>query len=172
MRRLVVVRHAKAKRDSPRGDHGRELSQRGREQALELRSWTDPGGPLADVRGVAVVSDSARTLETFELGLAGTPVCRRGAVDPSLYNGRHEVTTAVVLEALRAVDDGTDDLLVVAHNPTVLDVAFDLAADSEHAAIVLAHGFPLCGVAVLTFEEPQPRERGCGLVALLAPSGA
>jgi phosphohistidine phosphatase len=166
VRRLVIVRHAKAKSDSPRGDHGRELSQRGRLQSLVLRSWTEPGGPLADIAGTVVVSDAARTLETFALGLAGTAVCRRAVVEPSLYNGFRHVSTTDVLEALGLAGDGDGDLVVVGHNPTVLDVTADLATDPEHAAHVLRDGFPLCAAAVLTFEGPSPRERGCELVAL------
>ncbi len=168
VRRLVIVRHARAKRDSERGDHGRELSNRGRLQAATLRSWTEQGGPLADVRGTVLVSDAARTLETFELGLAGSPVCRRAIVEPSLYNGRHHVSTTDLLDVLATVvDDG--DLLVVGHNPTVLDATADLASDPERAMDLLRDGFPLGGAAVLAFDGPSPRERGCELVELLAP---
>jgi phosphohistidine phosphatase SixA len=166
----VIVRHAKAKADSPRGDHGRELSRRGRLQAIVLRSWTEPGGPLGDVRGTVVVSDAARTIETFELGLAGTPLCRRGVVDPSLYNGIRHVSTSDVLESLRLADDGDGDLVVVAHNPTVLDVTADLARDHVHVTQVLARGFGLCAAAVLGFDGPSPTERGCELVAFVDPS--
>lgn len=170
MRRLVVVRHAKARRDSDRGDHGRELSNRGRGQAMVLRSWTEAGGPLAGIRGVAVVSDAARTLETFELGLAGSTACVRAVVDPTLYNGRRHVSTADVLASLRAADPGSGDLFVVAHNPTVVELTTDLASDPERALALLGGGFPLGGAAVLAFEG-APAERAGDLEAVLDPSG-
>jgi len=167
MRRLVVVRHAKAQRDSPRGDHGRELSAKGRAQAVALRAFTEPSGPLGDVRGTIVVSDAARTLETFELGLAGTPVCVRGVIDPSLYNGHRDVRTEDVLASLAAADPGDGDLVVVGHNPTVVYLVADLVDDPERA---LDDGFPMCGVAVLNFDGDAPAPRRCELGFFGAPS--
>jgi phosphohistidine phosphatase len=169
MRRLVVVRHAKAQRVSPRGDHGRELSARGREQATALRTWTQPGGPLGDVRGTVVVSDAARTLETFELALAGTPVCERALVDPSLYNGARDVSTDDVLEALGEADPGAGDLILVGHNPTVVYLVEDLADDRHRADRALDGGFPLCGIAVLSFGAKGPRVGACELAFFGAP---
>jgi phosphohistidine phosphatase len=170
MRRLVVVRHAKAQRDSPRGDHGRELSDKGRAQAIALRAWTTGDGPLADVRGTVVVSDAARTLETFELALAGTPVCVRAVVDPSLYNGHRDVRTEDVLASLAVADPGDGDLVLVGHNPTVVYLVADLVDDPDRADSALDQGFPLCGVAVLGFDGNAPAPRGCELGFFGAPS--
>lgn len=171
MRRLVVIRHAEAKRTAERGDHGRRLSRRGRDQAAALRAWT-ADGPLEAVRGTVVVSDASRTLETFELALAGTPCCERGVVDPSLYNGRRHVSTRDVLDALAAADPGRGDLLLVGHNPTVLDVVIDLCEDggAAEAALAAQGGFPLCGVAILDVHGEAPAARGCALSFLGAPS--
>jgi len=170
MRRLVVVRHAKAQRDSPRGDHGRELSEKGRAQATALRAWTEGDGPLADVRGTVVVSDAARTLETFELGLAGTPVCERAVIDPSLYNGRRDVRTEDVLAALSAADPGAGDLLMVGHNPTVAYLVADLVDDPRLAERTLDDGFPMCGIAILGFEGAAPTPGHCALSYFGAPA--
>jgi phosphohistidine phosphatase len=170
VRRFVVVRHAKAQRSSPRGDHGRELSERGRDQALGLREWADRNrGPLEGVRGTVVVSDAARTLETFELGLAGTPVCRRAVVDPWLYNGVRDVSTGDVLAAVAAADPGEGDLLFVGHNPTVAYLVADLVADARVADAALRDGFPLCGAAVLAFDGPSLAPGSCVLEVLEAP---
>lgn len=169
MRRLVVVRHAKAQRASARGDHGRELAPRGRAQATALREWTEDGGPLAEIRGTVVVSDAARTLETFELALAGTPVCARAVVDPALYNGVRDVDTAVVLRSLAEADPGEGDLVMVGHNPTVVYLVADLADDPDAADRALDGGFPLCGVAVLGFEGAAPAPRRCELGFFGAP---
>jgi phosphohistidine phosphatase len=169
VRRLVVVRHAKARRDSARGDHGRELSTRGRAQASLLRTWTERGRPLGDLRGTAVVSDAARTLETFELGLAGSPVCARGVVDPALYNGVRDVTTRDVLSALVAADPGYGDLFVVCHNPTVSYLVADLAAPSAAADAALRGGFAMCGVAVLAYDDDVPALGSCDLEFYGAP---
>jgi phosphohistidine phosphatase len=169
MRRLVVVRHAKAERTSPRGDHGRELSTRGRAEATALRAWTEGHRPLGDVRATVVVSDAARTLETFELGLAGTPVCQHAVVEPSLYNGVRDVSTSDVLGSLAEVDRGEGDLIVVGHNPTVVYLVADLVEDAGAADRALRDGFPLCGVAVLGFEGASPAAGRCELRFFGAP---
>jgi phosphohistidine phosphatase len=170
VRRLVVIRHAKARRSSPRGDHGRELSTRGRAQSAALRRWTEPGQPLAGLRGTAVVSDAARTLETFELALAGSPVCARAVVDPALYNGTRDVTTRDVLDALVGADPGYGDLFVVCHNPTVSYLVFDLTAPRDAADEALADGYPMCAVAILAFETEIPAEGSCTLEFFGAPA--
>ncbi len=169
MRRLVVVRHAKARGSSPRGDHGRELSTRGRAQASALRAWTEPGQLLAGLRGTAAVSDAARTLETFELGLAGSAVCARAVVDPALYNGTRDVTTRDVLDALVGADPGYGDLFVVCHNPTVSYLVSDLVGGGA-ADGALRDGFPMCGVAMLAFDTDTPTEGGCALEFFGAPA--
>ena len=171
MRRLVVVRHAKAERDSARGDHGRELSARGRSQAVALREWTEDRGPLAQVRGTVVVSDAARTLETFELGLAGTPVCARGVVDPRLYNGDRDVGTDEVLASLEAADPGHGDLVVVGHNPWAASLVVDLARDRAVAERIATQGFPTCSIAVLGFDRDAPGPGACEL-EFLGAAGA
>ena len=64
MRRLLLLRHAKAERSQPGGrDHDRVLTQRGRADAKTL------GAYLARHRLVpdrALVSTAARTRETWE----------------------------------------------------------------------------------------------------------
>lgn len=167
-RRLVVIRHAKARASSPRGDHGRELSSKGRAQATALRGWTETREPLGALRGTAVVSDAARTLETFELALAGSPVCTRAIVAPSLYNGIRGVSTRDVLDALSGADPGYGDLFVVCHNPTVSCLVADLIAPTMAGAAHL-DGYPMCGVAVLAFETDAPAESSCVLEFFGAP---
>ena len=164
-----MVRHAKAERDSPRGDHGRHLNQKGLAQAAALRAWTEDGGVLGDLRATVVVSDAARTLETFERGLAGSPMCLRAIVDPLLYNGAREVDTDEVLAALAAVDTGEGDLGVVGHNPTVAYVVSDLCEDPAVAAAAMRDGYPLCAVAILSFETATPQPGACHLEFFAAP---
>jgi phosphohistidine phosphatase len=169
VRRLVLIRHAKAKDTSPTGDRGRVLSGRGRAQAQALRAWTEPTGPLSAIRAVVLVSYSSRTIETFELGLEGTPVCREAVLDARLYNGVRHVGTDELLESLAEVDPGSGDLVFVGHNPTMTVALFDLMEDPGAARHALAGGFPKCGVAILSFSEGPPRKGGCALEFFSAP---
>ncbi|MCZ7674997.1 MAG: histidine phosphatase family protein [Roseovarius sp.] len=69
MKRLILMRHAKAATGAVGlDDHARALSGRGRSSARMLGDWLRARGRLPDV---ALVSDAARTRETFSrLGLA------------------------------------------------------------------------------------------------------
>jgi phosphohistidine phosphatase len=147
-RRLVVVRHARAEAFAPT-DHGRELTDRGRRDALAV------GGYLRD-RGIvpdhAVVSSSVRTRATWDaveqvLGSAAGVV-----VDDAVYSG----STDVVLEALRAVPEDAMTVVFVGHQPTVGSVAhlLDDGAGDHEALHRMLHGFPPASLAVFDVEVP------------------
>ncbi len=69
MRRLVVMRHAKAVATAP-SDHARGLAPRGRADAEQVGRWLRERGIAPDA---ALVSDAQRTRETWEqvTGAAG-----------------------------------------------------------------------------------------------------
>jgi phosphohistidine phosphatase len=115
-RRLLVLRHGQAK-DAPAGgdDADRPLSGSGRRGVASL-------GPV--VRRLApdlvLCSSALRTRQTFEaLELEpDTDV----SIEPGLYGAEVEE----ILEHLRGVDDDTEVLLVVGHNPGVHQLVIEL----------------------------------------------
>ncbi|SDL79192.1 SixA phosphatase family protein [Tessaracoccus oleiagri] len=134
---LILMRHAKTEGANPRGDHARELIDRGRADAVLA------GERLADLDvDYALVSTSARTRQTFEaLGL-DVPVEYLDAI--------YEQDVREIMQRIAEVPDDVHCLLVVGHSPSVPALAMELAreAGDEERSDELAHHFPTATYAV------------------------
>ena len=148
MRRLIIVRHAKAERSQPGGsDLFRRLEPRGRNDAAAM------GADLAKhnlVPDLAAVSTAARTRETWALaGAAFTPAVPV-AFESRIYDAEADDILAVIAET----DSKIETLAVVGHNPGVHELAALLAGSGDaNAQDRLALGFPTAGVAVIAFDS-------------------
>lgn len=153
MRSLVIVRHAKAAAAQKRhSDFDRPLTKRGRAQSERLRVWASDPESLGRFGPVtALVSGSARTRETYAVAFAGTPFVHALETSDLIYNGTRDVSGRDLLAELATIDPVTESLMVVAHNPTVLELAYDLAAGPIPALI--DGRFPLA--AAIVFELPD-----------------
>lgn len=159
VRYLTVVRHAKSTPAEPgSSDIERGLSDHGLAQCRQLRAWAlDPDalgryGPVT-----ALVSAAARTRATFERAFEGLSFVTAVEFSARIYNGRREVTAQDLLRDLAAIDPVTSSVLVVAHNPTVLELLLEIA---ERVPKSLRKGhYPLGGAYVLSL----PDDRTVGL---------
>lgn len=155
MRYLVVVRHAHAEDPVPgTADVDRVLTKKGRRQCARLRAWAEDADALGRFGPVtAVVSPSARTVETYERAFAGTPMAAEVVLSPALYNGRRPVRVEDVVAELVAHDEPTRSLMVVGHNPTVREVV-----DTLGVGVPLARygWFPKGGAVVLELADDRP----------------
>ena len=125
MRYLTIVRHAKAERcvGSPVATSIAQLNDRGRRQCETLRAWASDKDQLGRFGPTtALVSAAARTEETYRRAFEGTAFADRRDFSELIYNGLREVTAEDVLIDLAAIDPVTTSLLVVGHNPTVLEL--------------------------------------------------
>lgn len=143
LRRLVVVRHAKAEPTAP-SDHGRALAARGRADAEEAGRWLRDAGIDPDA---ALVSDALRTLQTWEhlAEAAGW------GLEPELSAGLYAAGADSTFDLLRETDPGVTTLVVIGHNPTMASVAElvdDGEGDMEATTLMLTRGFPTTALAV------------------------
>jgi phosphohistidine phosphatase len=154
VRFLTVVRHAKAEKDSDDGtDFSRTLSGRGRRQCAQLRQWASNAEGLGQFGPTtALVSSAARTAETFRLAFEGTPFVNEVHTSSLIYNGRHHVSAEDVLIDLAAIDPVTTSLLVIGHNPTVLELLMTLASDLPSE---FSNEYPLAGAYVLALPHDE-----------------
>ena len=126
MRRLLLLRHAKAERSQPGGrDHDRILSKRGRNDAAAV------GGYLVRHKLVpdrALVSTSARTRETWEL------VAKAFVKAPKAeFGGRiYEAPPEAILNSIRETGTAGKTLIVVGHNPGMEALALLLTGDDDN----------------------------------------
>jgi phosphohistidine phosphatase SixA len=110
-RRLIVMRHAKSSWDSEAAtDHDRPLNDRGRHDAPRVAArlvelgWTPQ---------VVLSSDARRTRETFDAMKVALPALRGVEFVPTLYHAG----TEAINDALLAVPDDVQTVLVLGHNP-------------------------------------------------------
>jgi phosphohistidine phosphatase len=158
VRRLVVVRHSKARPTGP-SDHERALADRGHADAAEAGRWLKEQKVVPDA---ALVSDALRTRETWE-ELAG------GAgwdLDADFSAGLYSAGTDTAFDLVRETDPDVRTLVVVGHNPTMASLAElldDGDGDAEASSTMLTRGFPTSALAVFAVaEEWADVDEGCG----------
>ncbi|HTQ15707.1 MAG TPA: histidine phosphatase family protein [Rhizomicrobium sp.] len=149
MKRLLLLRHAKAAQDGGQGDHARPLTPRGEANAARMGHAIDLRGYAPDV---VLCSDSRRTVQTWEL--LAPELGRAPAVDfrDDLYLASHKL----LLAAAREAPDEADAAMILGHNPGLEDLGLRLArtpATRAEAAKLEAmrEKFPTCALAVLDF---------------------
>ena len=155
MRYLTIVRHAKAAPvQSGANDFDRPLSAKGRAQCEQLRVWvSDPNSLGAYGPTTALASSSARTRETYAVAFAGTPFVHALEVSSLIYNGARHVSAQDLLSELAAIDPGHESLLVVAHNPSVLELVRTLCV--EEIPALAKDKFPTSTAVVLRLVENE-----------------
>jgi len=146
MRRLLLLRHAKAERPQPgREDRERVLSERGRTDAARLGAYLARHRFIPDL---ALVSASARTRETWALvakAFNRTPPAR---FDQRIY----ESSPDAILKVVSGTAPNATTLLVIGHNPSLQELAAMLIASGDvDARRRLKEEFPTAAVAVITF---------------------
>ncbi|MGA7833951.1 MAG: histidine phosphatase family protein [Acidimicrobiales bacterium] len=165
VRYLTIVRHAKAEKAGPaQRDKDRALNERGRRQCEQLRRWASDEHELGRFGPTtALVSAATRTKETFERAFAGTPFVTEHVESELIYNGLHYVSAEDVLIDLAAIDPVTTSLLVIGHNPTVLELLATLVRDLPRP---MREGYPLAGAFVVAL--PGNEQIGPGPYELVA----
>jgi phosphohistidine phosphatase len=146
MRRLILLRHAKAERASANGrDFERPLAPRGREDAAKIGAYMAQQGLVPDR---VLVSPAQRTRETWTLITAALSATPTAKYDERLYDAKAETIVQVIREAPQP----THTMCVVAHNPGLQQFALLLigAGDSE-ARERIAQKLPTCGLLVIDF---------------------
>jgi phosphohistidine phosphatase len=146
MRRLLLLRHAKAERSQPDGrDHDRMLAARGRTDAKTLGAYLARHAFIPDR---AVVSTSARTRETWTLLAAAMGKSPPVSFDERIY----DATAEAILGAIRETGPKAGTLLVVGHNPGLQELAAMLVASGNiEARERLGRKFPTSALVVISF---------------------
>ena len=148
MKRLILMRHAKAEKTSASGrDRDRPLSERGQTDAAAMGRALASRGMRPDL---AFVSPSTRTRQTWDLlhDAFGDVQVRE---DEPLYNGGSDTLRHYV----EAAEDEAGCLMVVAHNPGIHLLAVEYLIESAASPSVLdrmSGGFPPGAAAIFTVD--------------------
>jgi len=146
MKRLIVVRHAKATHEPGFADADRPLTGRGRRDASAAGEWLLSQRLIPDL---VLCSASCRTRQTWDrlaVGLA------KGDIEVDYDSRLYLADDDDVLDIIGATPDDVRALMVVGHNPAMQDVAAGLTGQGDLA-------FPTTAIAVI----------GLGSWARLAP---
>jgi phosphohistidine phosphatase len=114
MKRVVLVRHAKAVQWGYNDDFTRELTGRGERNAETVSNYLKKNEIIPDL---ILTSPAARTRQTANIFAAsfGYPA-ERIKKEPNLYHG---YTTDEFLDLLRAIPDIKNVVYIFGHNPSI-----------------------------------------------------
>jgi phosphohistidine phosphatase len=146
MRRLLLLRHAKAERSQPGGsDLERALNDRGRADARKLGAYFVRHRLVPDL---AAVSTAVRTRETWRLLAGAFDRPPKARFDERLY----DASPQMILRTIQETAPEVATLLVVGHNPGLHEAAVVLvAAGDVEARQRLVEQFPTAALAVIKF---------------------
>lgn len=169
VRRLVLLRHAKAEPAGSVADELRPLTLVGRRQCSGVGALLLSSGLLPEQ---VLVSSAVRTRQTWELVRTALGDVPRPevVVDDRVY----DAGPRDIIEIVRQVDERVRTLLVVGHEPTMSGAAATLVdesagADAAHLATVRA-GLSTGAFAVLGLESWSSLEpRGARLLDVVRP---
>jgi phosphohistidine phosphatase len=145
MKQLFLLRHAKSShKDSSLDDHDRPLASRGRRATEVMAAY------LRDhsIEPALVLCSSAvrarQTLDGVAPGLGGSPDVR---VESELY----QASASRLLARLQRVPDAVPSAMLVGHNPSMQQLALDLASAGPDLA-GLSDKYPTGALAILEFD--------------------
>ena len=168
MRRLLLLRHAKAESSQPDGrDHDRVLMARGRADAKTLGAYLARHAFIPDR---AVVSTAARTRETWTLLTAAMGNSPPVSFEEHLY----DATPEAILGAIKETGPDTRTLMIIGHNPGLQELAAVLVASGDiEARERLGREFPTSALVVISFAVETwsgVRPRGGRLEHFITPA--
>jgi phosphohistidine phosphatase len=147
MKTLYLMRHAKAGSGAgPRRDHGRALSQRGRETTPLVGAYMAAQGMTPDH---ILCSDATRTQETLALLIPEIGAESVVEIRPDLYLA----TTIELTKALHNLPEGARSALLVGHNPGMEDLVLSLVSPTGLQSLAQRRfQFPTAALAAITFD--------------------
>jgi phosphohistidine phosphatase len=162
MRRLFLVRHAKAKSSVGRDDYARKLTKRGRADAKRVAKALAARDFLPDV---LIHSGAARAKKTAEIFAAKW----RSKVELEEEVGLYDASVTTLLDRTRALADAHKCVGLVGHNPGLGELATALTGSGAETELHrLAAKYPTGAVAVLDFSIKRWKEveRNAAMLAL------
>jgi phosphohistidine phosphatase len=146
MRRLLLLRHAKAERSQPgEADLGRALIERGRKEAATMGAYMARHGVTPDR---VLVSPALRAQETWQQMATAWPKAPASNTTERLY----EASPQTLLALIKNAPADAHNLLVVGHNPGLHELAvFLVAAGDIEMREHLREKLPTSGLAVIDF---------------------
>lgn len=144
VRRLVLLRHAKADNPPDTADEDRPLSSRGHADAHAAGAWLARNHPP----DLVICSPSKRTRQTWQAVAANLPAGSSPTVrfERRIYSGAAED----LLAEIRSADESAHAMLVIGHNPGISWLARDLDPEGK----LDSDGLRTSGLTVHSLDGP------------------
>ena len=142
MKTLLILRHAKTQPDAPNGDHARQLTERGHQDAAKMASYIQRQIGTPDA---IATSDARRAVQTAEIVADGVGFSTPLTVEPRIYAAAPDT----LLDVVRALPGDADRVILVGHNPGFEELAEALSSDNEAVRL------PTSAFARLEFDVSQ-----------------
>ena len=143
MRRLMLLRHAKAVPQGTLADENRPLTERGHSDTAKIAEFAASRELVPDL---ALVSPAIRTRETWDLFAPRLPAQPMLRIEPRLYAASAER----ILSLVRETPADVRTLLLVGHNPGLEDLARTLTGSGDTNALMRFGGaMPTASLAVI-----------------------
>ena len=160
MKRLILMRHAKAERHSTQGtDETRALSRRGIEDAHRVGEFLQKQGYQPSL---IIHSTASRTKET------AWAICEDLKPAPMAegLDALYLATETEVLNVIKRAEPTVDILMIVGHNPGIGDLSQTMM-NSHEDSLVMDHllAFPTAAFAVLDLQIDHWAEAKSGHLA-------
>ncbi|HEY3638403.1 MAG TPA: histidine phosphatase family protein [Rhizomicrobium sp.] len=150
MRRLLILRHAKAGPHDEKHDKDRTLIDRGRSDSALIGRTMREKGYLPEL---VLCSSAARTRETWahtgpELGVRP---------DVKFLDVLYDASAGTILRCINAAKDDAANLLYIGHNPGLEQIARMMVRDPRNAeerrlASALMFKYPTAALTVIDFD--------------------
>jgi phosphohistidine phosphatase len=142
MRRIILFRHGKAVPHEAAADFDRGLTARGMSDSAAMGEYLAHEHIEPDL---ALVSPSERTRMTWSEAKKAF-----GKVDERFEKALYLATSDGLLRQIQAAPDSVGTLLLVGHNPSLHDLALELAGFGDRYALVrLKEHMPTASIVVL-----------------------
>lgn len=115
MKRLLVVRHSKAE-EGASDDHGRSLTDAGRQNAYQLGIKINAIPFHPDLALISTARRAQQTMDEIKKSLTHPSMKIQNAIN--LYQGR----LYDVLKLIQSIDDKVTNLLIIGHNPVLTEL--------------------------------------------------
>ncbi len=162
---LIIMRHAKASPDSPKGDDfGRPLTSRGKHDAARMSQWLRANFPdLARVLS-SPAERTRQTVAAVTASWADAPVMPEVRWDPALYLAELPTLLSVLEQ------ETTGPLLLVGHNPGLEELVWHLL-DGQNEVLKASKIMPTAAVYALSLPSRGSRvvPKGARLLAHMRP---
>lgn len=149
MKKIYVMRHAKAVHNSKIDDHERPLHEMGVDACRNISDYLEKQQFIPEI---ILCSTSSRTKETANILQESVYAKVPLTLLPSLY----QASNAEILYEIKKLKDSTSSVLIIGHNPGVYDFCLMMAGSGDYAVFQrLQEGFPPASFVAISFVETE-----------------